>query len=157
MPRSPQNVIGKRLKAGEELVDDPTDPTRVRLVVPSHLSTATGRTILIAGVERHVRKDRILIGALKRAHAMLDNDRHGPRLDRAPASQHARRIAALALLAPDIQRDILEGRQPVELTLEALTAADLPPLWEDQRRIFGWTHHRADTKRAEAEQVPVSP
>ncbi len=49
------------------------------------------------------------------------------------------RILSLAWLAPDIAQAILEGRQPVDLTANALR--DLPELpldWSEQRRVLGF-------------------
>ena len=51
---------------------------------------------------------------------------------------HARKILRLAFLAPDIQQAILAGRQPVTLTLTALTETELPLLWTEQRRVLGF-------------------
>ena len=50
---------------------------------------------------------------------------------------HARRILRLAFLAPDIQQAILAGRQPVTMTLTALTETEFPLLWAEQRRALG--------------------
>ena len=55
----------------------------------------------------------------------------------APASPWKRNLVRLAFLAPDIQRTILEGRQPDHLTLALLMKEEVPLLWSDQRRKFG--------------------
>ena len=52
---------------------------------------------------------------------------------------HVRKVLRLAFLAPDIQQAILAGRQPVTLTLTALTETELPLLWTEQRRVLGFT------------------
>jgi hypothetical protein len=45
----------------------------------------------------------------------------------------------LGLLAPDIVEAILDGRQPVELTVTRLKRVrDLPISWAEQRRILGF-------------------
>lgn len=41
-------------------------------------------------------------------------------------------ILRFAFLAPDIQRAIVEGRQPGSLTVGTLAQADLPLLWSEQ-------------------------
>jgi hypothetical protein len=51
----------------------------------------------------------------------------------APISYHARRLSQLAFLAPELQRMILEGRQPARLNLRAVLKSDLPLTWDDQR------------------------
>ena len=49
------------------------------------------------------------------------------------------RVLRLAYLAPDITRDILEGRQPPGLTAVKLTEdADLPIAWPEQRKALGF-------------------
>ena len=62
----------------------------------------------IEGLVKHAGQER------KRAHALLK----------------------LAFLAPDIQRDILAGRQPKTLTLPSLIDADLPLAWAEQRTLL---------------------
>jgi len=47
----------------------------------------------------------------------------------------------LAFLAPDLQHDILAGRQPPPLTLEGLRCRELPLCWREQCRVFGWPAH----------------
>jgi site-specific DNA recombinase len=46
------------------------------------------------------------------------------------------RFVRLAYLAPDLMREILEGRQRPGLSLDRLCRADLPLSWEAQRRLF---------------------
>ncbi len=49
------------------------------------------------------------------------------------------RILPLAFLAPDIAEAILEGRQPVDLTVHKLIRLKpLPALWAEQRRVLGF-------------------
>ncbi|MCK5713320.1 MAG: hypothetical protein KAI25_11425 [Hyphomicrobiaceae bacterium] len=46
---------------------------------------------------------------------------------------------SLAHLAPDIVEQILEGKQPVDLTVERLRSlVPLPPSWNDQRERLGF-------------------
>jgi site-specific DNA recombinase len=82
--------------------------------------------------------DRTLIQALKSAHRMLADEGLSPndvlRDAQAPTSPYHRRLCRLAFLAPQIQAAILEGAQPVGLTLARLMEATLPLAWEDQVR-----------------------
>jgi hypothetical protein len=55
-----------------------------------------------------------------------------------PANAYDRKLCLLGFLAPDIQRAILEGRQPRMLTLERLIREDLPLSWDAQRRHLGF-------------------
>ena len=58
------------------------------------------------------------------------------RLAQAPANPYERMLVRIAFLAPEIQRDILDGRQSAGLTLERLMHGDIPPSWDEQRRAF---------------------
>ena len=51
-------------------------------------------------------------------------------------NHYATRLLPLAYLAPDLIDEILEGRQPRNLTLSALTAEPLPLDWGRQRERF---------------------
>ena len=47
--------------------------------------------------------------------------------------------AQLAFLAPAIQKAILDGRQPPELTLEKIIRKPIPLDWDMQARIYGFS------------------
>ena len=49
------------------------------------------------------------------------------------------RMLDLTLLAPDIIDAILDGKETSGLSLTTLTKKQIPPLWEEQRKIFGFT------------------
>lgn len=54
-------------------------------------------------------------------------------------------VLRMTLLAPDIVQAVLEGRQPRNLNLQTMRGriSDIPLIWADQRRIFGFSlHHR---------------
>ena len=44
----------------------------------------------------------------------------------------------MVFLAPDIQRAIMEGRQPPALTLDQLLKMRIPTGWAEQRRALGF-------------------
>jgi hypothetical protein len=93
--------------------------------------------MLAARSQQH--RDPALIKSLRKARAMVGKDAHAmPWIDAAPASPYLRKMIRLAFLAPDIQRDILAGRQPPGLTLEQLIHMDIPAGWVEQRRLLGW-------------------
>jgi hypothetical protein len=50
-------------------------------------------------------------------------------------SSYISRVLRLTLLAPEIVEAILEGRQPVEMTLAAMMRP-LPVVWQEQVRAF---------------------
>jgi len=53
-----------------------------------------------------------------------------------PDNTYLRRLVQLAFLAPDIQRAIIEGRQPPGLTAAEIARRGVPLAWADQRALF---------------------
>jgi hypothetical protein len=105
-------------------------------------------TKMIIGEAAHAAgfRDRPLINAVTTANAWFTALMSGEAESvRALADRHCvdkgdvSRILPLAFLAPDIVDAILNGRQPMDLTAYRLKRLrDLPPLWEDQRRLLGF-------------------
>ncbi len=83
------------------------------------------------------RRDTRLVRALKTAHSRLKAWRDDPAVGVKHDTQYDRRLLALAFLAPDLQRAILDGRQGPRMTLSALRAMDLPLCWTAQRSLLG--------------------
>ena len=46
------------------------------------------------------------------------------------------RLIRLTCLAPDIIKRILNGTQPPTIYLQRLIREDIPPIWEDQRKLY---------------------
>ena len=127
-----------RLSPAETANADAADPSHLRLSLSVRFRTRGGHTEIIGGAPVASKPDRVLIKALRAAHALLPTDRTGtPCLEAAPDSSYQRRLIRLAFLAPDLQAAILEGRQPPRLTLAAVRAEDLPLSWAGQRQLFG--------------------
>ena len=110
----------------------------LRIAVPIALPLRGGKRMVIAGSQRPARPDPALIAALRKAHRMLVWSKGMPSLNASPAAIYDRQILRLALLAPDLQADILAGRQPPTLTLEALKSVTIPIGWSAQREALGW-------------------
>lgn len=137
--------IGKLAKLRERLVSDEradpdlTNPTLLRLIVPARLRRRSGRTVLIGAKENARRPDAVLVNALRFAHAMVHRDRSGlPLIEGNPASPYHRRLIRLAFLSPDLQRAILERRQPPDLNLARLMGCRIPLSWAEQECQFGF-------------------
>ncbi|WP_120717419.1 hypothetical protein [Tsuneonella amylolytica] len=76
---------------------------------------------------------------MRKAHRFIRRDRNGLLLlDEAPRVPYERQILRLAFLGPDLQRDILAGRQPPALNLEAFPGSEVPLDWLRRREAFGW-------------------
>ena len=65
----------------------------------------------------------------------------------AAATSHSpsyiRTRAQLAFLSPAIQKSILDGRQPADLTLERIIRKPIPPDWDVQGRIYGFSRDQS--------------
>lgn len=115
-----------------------TDGDCARLVVSVTLGRR-GSVTVHRGQPDQARPDPSLIKALRKARVMVSKDTTGmPIIAAAPSSPYDRKLIRLAFLAPDIQRDIIAGRQPYDLTLEQMVRMDIPHGWADQRRVLGW-------------------
>jgi site-specific DNA recombinase len=128
--------VALRLEGGERIID--RSRKQLTILLPLALPLRGGRRLVLAGSRSSSRPDAKMIAALRKAHRMLGREAGLPIVDRAPVSLYDRRILRLAFLAPDIQRDILAGRQPPALNLEQLMQMDHPLAWSKQRRALGW-------------------
>ena len=133
-------AVKSRLGAGEEVAADASLLTCLRLVLPLRMRTRGGRTWITTPSQQTpatARRDPALIRVLRQAHEMLDSDSHGlPTMATSPVSPYHRRILQLALLAPELQLAILEGRQPAGLNIERVMAIATIPAWADQVQEF---------------------
>ncbi|QGZ93558.1 hypothetical protein DSM104635_00370 [Terricaulis silvestris] len=64
------------------------------------------------------------------------------------------RFVRLAYLAPDLIREILDGRQRPGLTLDQLCRADLPLDWSAQRRLFSARGASSSRTQSSANRKP---
>ncbi len=135
-----------RLAPGERAVWEAGNRPAIRISLPLRMQLRGGRTRLSgidADPQPRVRKDAGMITALRSAHAELASLGSSPltpgpalRHARSPPTQHRRQLARLVFLAPDLQRMILEGRQPAGLNLRTLLKSELQLAWADQRAWF---------------------
>lgn len=133
LPASHLAAVRKALADNEQA--DIIDRNLVRWAIPW---TSPRKGCATLGHTRsQARRDPVLIKALRSAHAILEHDRKGrPFLPEVPACRYQRRLARLAFLSPHIQAAIIEGRQPIGLTLEDLVRNPLPIDWDEQERFI---------------------
>lgn len=67
----------------------------------------------------------------------LDPNRH--QAMEVPVNEWTRRRMAIGLLAPDIQKAVLQGTAPTGLDPDKLLSRDMPLDWAEQRRFIGMT------------------
>jgi DNA invertase Pin-like site-specific DNA recombinase len=123
-------------------------PERLLLEVSVRCRLRGGRSWILPAADQGrtgaARRDLVLIRRLMQAHDLVgamgwqskDGSLEG-RAIKAPAA-FDRRLCRLAFLAPNIQRAILEGRQPPGLNLETLIHGSIPADWSEQRRLLGF-------------------
>jgi DNA invertase Pin-like site-specific DNA recombinase len=139
LPSQHVTDIATRLHDGERLVHSAKQSCRI--AIPMTLPMRGGRKSIALG-SRTSKPDRSLINALRMAHTMIEMHRGLPFLETSPRSHYQRTTLSFAFLAPDIQSDILAGRQPPKLTLEELRHTDIPLCWQRQREVLGWPARR---------------
>jgi len=87
--------------------------------------------------------DQTLIRALAKVHSWMQEIRKGVSAA-AIGRRHGwtdapvRQRLKLALLSPKITKAILQGKQPVEMTLKKLLATPIPYDWDQQWKILGF-------------------
>jgi hypothetical protein len=85
-------------------------------------------------------QDNRLICNIAKAHSWFEQMKSGKSFDEiANAEQTSKRrvqqMIDLAFLAPDIVRDVLEGKQPVGFTSDWCLRHTLPSDWDEQRNL----------------------
>ena len=128
--------VALRLEGGERILD--RSRKQLTILLPLALPLRGGRRLVLTGSRSSPRPDAKMIAALRKAHRMLRREDGMPMVERAPASLYDRRILRLAFLAPDIQRDIIAGRQPPALNLEQLMQLAHPIAWSAQHKALSW-------------------
>jgi len=146
-PQAQLEILAARLGPGERIARDAAGEPLARVTLPCRLKFAGGRTWITDeggnDILAKTHPDPALINALRQAHQLIAGAQAGPlgrpgdlELAAAPKSPYHRSLCPLAFLAPDIQRLIVEGRQPPGLTLARLIATPIPPSWGAQRQVF---------------------
>jgi len=119
------------------------DPSALHIQAPFELRRRGVEGKIVAG-DPEPEPDRTMLRALARAHTWTTDLRRGKSLNEiATATSHSesyvRTRAQLAFLSPAIQKTILDGRHPPELTLEKIIRKPIPLDWDMQARIYGFS------------------
>ena len=124
----------------EQIIDRTSDTIIIEL--PLLLPLRGGKKLIVKSHLASPQPDDVLIAALRKAHAMLANDRGFPIIQTAPISPYDRNILRLAFLAPDIQQAIMSGRHPQHLFLEKIQYMPIPLSWKEQRKALGFQQRK---------------
>lgn len=103
--------------------------------------------------EQRPSPDATLVKALRNAHAWSTDVKRGIPIRKIAqkasfSENYVARLLPLAFLSPKIQKAILSGSQPIELTLEKLVRSKLPFDWGAQEYLLGFeqTQHLCGNK-----------
>lgn len=116
--------------------------TALRIEAPFALRRRGVEGKIVVG-DREPEPDQILLRSLARAHAWTADLLNGKHLSEIAAGtshseSYIRTRAQLAFLSPTIQKAILEGRQPPDLTLERIVRKPIPLDWGFQAKLYGF-------------------
>ena len=133
---------GAMVSAALGLKSEELNPAALKINAPFTLRRRGVEGKIVVG-NPEPEPDRTLLRALVLAHTWAADLRKGKTLGKIAAAAncseaYVRTRVQLAFLSPAIQRAILDGRQPPELTLERLVRRPVPLDWEMQTRLYGF-------------------
>lgn len=143
-PSDDINIIGQRLGGGSTVE---LDRDHIVVNVPVQIRVRRGmHQITILGADRvtsFAQPDHALVKAIVRSHSWLKSLLEGSigsvdELARSTGQDrgYVRRILRLAFLSPAITEAILEGKQPVHVSLADLRDVEQPHCWRGQPRLI---------------------
>jgi len=147
------DALRARLRSDERLLWESNGRKHLRFCIKRRLSFRGGRSWLIDSKETAVARpclDPVLIDGLKTAHATLTTAGLDPNArkfsgdSKSPVHPYQRKLCLLALLSPELQVAVVEGRIPRSVTLHDLIAGPpMPLLWREQK---DWLFRRGETR-----------
>ena len=123
-----------------ELDEDDIDAAALKVTVPFQIRKRGVETRLVLA-DQPARRDEVLIRNIALAHCWFEQIKAGDSFDTIAAEagvskRRVQQMIGLAFLAPDIVRDIFDGKQPLGLTSDWCKAHTLPSDWDEQRRVL---------------------
>lgn len=118
------------------------DSGELRITVP-FTRRRRGNETRIVIANQHNKVDPVLARTLAKSHEWLRMLKSGKSLNEIAASEghsnsYVRTRLPMALLSPAIQKAIINGRQPVELTADTIARKTLPICWVEQEKMLGF-------------------
>lgn len=115
-------------------------PNALTITSPFQIRKRGVETKLVLGAAS-AELDETLIQNLAKAHRWFEQVKSGQTLSEVAkandtTSRRIQQIIELALLAPDITKMVLDGKQPLGFTSEWCKRHQLPSNWQDQRAII---------------------
>lgn len=118
------------------------DSGELRITVP-FTRRRRGNETRIVIANQHNKVDPVLARTLAKSHEWLRMLKSGKSLNEIAASEghsnsYVRTRLPMALLSPAIQKAIINGRQPAELTADTIARKTLPICWAEQEKMLGF-------------------
>jgi hypothetical protein len=160
--RTTVEVVRRYLLPGEQVTKEPHDSRLIRILLPVRLKLRGGRNWIIGpdgeAASAAPPPNRGMIHRIREAHAVLracgchpDAPNTQLRYAHAPKSARQMTMVRWAFLAPDIQRDILEGRTVSVAGALPKADAKIPLSWSEQRQLFANQQQNRGLSRVSAE------
>lgn len=116
------------------------NPDCLTITTPFQLRKRGVETKIILADQACMRDD-VLIRNVAKAHAWFERIKSGETFAAiaktdGTSKRRIQQIIGLAFLAPDIVRDVLNGKQPIGFTSDWYLRHDLPTAWEEQRALL---------------------
>lgn len=97
--------------------------------------------LIVGNQEEAIDRDELLIKNIAKAHAWYQKIKRGVTIQEiadkeSTSTAMVRQRINLAFIAPDIVRQIVDGKQPTGLTLDYLLRHNIPSNWNAQRELF---------------------
>lgn len=117
------------------------DPEHLAFRVPFTLRRRSVKAKLLFDGDAAPR-DETLLRNIARAHMFLEQIKSGSSAEEIAVTnslsvKRVQQVVEFAFLAPDIVRQIIEGRQPAFLTTDWCLKNEIPVDWADQAQVFG--------------------
>lgn len=123
-----------------EISEDELNPDVLMFALPFQFRKRGVETRLTIGTDNLRTIDTTLISSIAKAHQYYDAIKNGQTFEEIAESENLSKrrimqVIALAFLAPDIVKLIVQGEQPLGLSAKWLGINPLPSDWQEQRRI----------------------
>ena len=97
--------------------------------------------LIIGNQEEAIDRDELLIKNIGKAHVWYQKIKRGITIQQIAEKENTsttmvRQRINLAFIAPDLVRQIVDGKQPTGLTLDYLLRHNIPASWNSQRELF---------------------
>ena len=123
--------------------DAEIDGDNVRITIQAQ-AIRRGKTLhASASIVDDTQRRRVLADLLHKSHALLNKLNASPlALEQhsqmsVPVNEWSKQRIVIGLLAPDIQKMLLQGKAPLHIMPDMLVSRELPMDWEEQRRMLG--------------------